>query len=129
LTHSLTTLSSVACDLVRLLVLVSRSRRALAAENLFLRKQLVLFLERKLKPHRAHDSTRLIMVILGRMFFWRDALARISHTVSSRGEGEGRRYEAREAQRAEAYLNSTSSTVSERNEVDAALSRAAAERV
>jgi len=38
LTHSLTTLSSVACDLVRLLVLVSRSRRALAAENLFFRK-------------------------------------------------------------------------------------------
>jgi hypothetical protein len=36
-------LSSVACDLVRLLVLVFRSRRALAAENLFLRKQLALF--------------------------------------------------------------------------------------
>ena len=38
LTHSFTTLSFVA--FVRLLVLVSRSRRALAAENLFLRKQL-----------------------------------------------------------------------------------------
>jgi len=37
LTHSLTTLSSVTCDLVRLLLLVARSRRALAAENLFLR--------------------------------------------------------------------------------------------
>jgi hypothetical protein len=61
LRHSLTTLSSVACDLVRLLVLVSRSRRALAAENLFLRKQLALFQERKMKPHRAYDSTRLIM--------------------------------------------------------------------
>ena len=47
LTHSLNTLSFVACDLVRLLVLVSRSRRALAAENLFLRKQLALFQERK----------------------------------------------------------------------------------
>ena len=43
LKHSLTTMSLVACDLVRLLVLVSRSRRALAAENLFLRKQLALF--------------------------------------------------------------------------------------
>ena len=67
LTHSLNTLSFVACDLVRLLVLVSRSRRALAAENLFLRKQLALFL----KPHRAHDSTRLLMVILARLFAWR----------------------------------------------------------
>src|SRR6516225_8418166 len=71
LTHSLRTLSSVACDLVRLLVLVSRSRRALAAENLFLRKQLALFQERKVKPHRAQDSTRLVMVILARMFLWR----------------------------------------------------------
>src|SRR5215472_6877382 len=77
LTHSLTTLSFVACDLVRLLGLVSRSRRALSAENLFLRKQLALFQERKVKPHRAHDSTRLIMVILGRMFFWRDALVNV----------------------------------------------------
>jgi hypothetical protein len=68
LTHSLTTLSSVACDLARLLMLTSRSRRALAAENLFLRKQLALFQERKVKPHRAHDSTRLVMVILARMF-------------------------------------------------------------
>src|SRR6516162_6741707 len=77
LTHSLRTLSSVACDLVRLLVLVSRSRSALAAENLFLRKQLVLFQEWKVKPHRANDSTRLIMVILGRLFAWRDALVNV----------------------------------------------------
>ena len=61
LTHSLTTLPSVARDLVHLLVLVSRSRRALAAENLFLRKQLALFQERKLKPHRADDSTRVLL--------------------------------------------------------------------
>ena len=77
LTHSLRTLSSVACDLVRLLVLVSRSRRALASKNLFLRKQLALFQERKAKPHRADDSTRLIMVILGRRFAWRDALVNV----------------------------------------------------
>jgi len=61
LTHSLNTLSFVACDLVRLLVLVSRSCRALAAENLFLRKQLALFQERKVKPRRAHDATLLIL--------------------------------------------------------------------
>jgi putative transposase len=77
LTHSLTTLASVARGLVHLLVLVSRSRRALAAENLFLRKQLALFQERKVKPHRADDSTRLLMVILGRMFSWRDALVNV----------------------------------------------------
>src|SRR6516165_6917109 len=63
LMHSLRTLSSVTCDLIRLVVLLSRSRRALAAETLFLRKQLALIQERKVKPHRAHDSTRLVMVI------------------------------------------------------------------
>jgi hypothetical protein len=58
LTDSLITLFFIACDLVRLLMLVSRSRRALAAENLLLRKQLALFQEREVKPHRARDSTR-----------------------------------------------------------------------
>src|SRR6516162_5575622 len=89
LTHSLNTLSFVACDLVRLLVLVSRSRRALAAENLFLRKQLALFQERKVKPHRAHDSTRLVMVILGRMFSWRDALVNIKPDTFIRWHRKG----------------------------------------
>src|SRR5215471_9533042 len=89
LTHSLNTLSFVACDLMRLLVLVSRSRRALAAENLFLRKQLALFQERKVKPHRAHDSTRLIMVILGRMFFWRDALVNVQPNTFLRWHRKG----------------------------------------
>ena len=89
LTHSLTTLSSIARDLVHLLVLVSRSRRALAAENLFLRKQLALFQERKVKPRRAHDSTRLIMVILGRLFAWRDALVNVQPDTFIRWHRKG----------------------------------------
>jgi len=89
LTHSLNTLSFVACDLVRLLLFVSRSRRALAAENLFLRKQLALFQERKVKPHRAHDSTRLSMVILGRMFSWRDALVNVKPDTFLRWHRKG----------------------------------------
>ena len=51
-----------------------RSRRALAAENLFLRKQLALFQERKVKPRTADDATRWIMATLSRLFAWRDAL-------------------------------------------------------
>src|SRR5262249_51784405 len=89
LTHSLTTLSSVACDLARLLMLTSRSRRALAAENLFLRKQLALFQERKVKPHRAHDSTRLVMVILARMFAWRGALVNVQPDTFIRWHRKG----------------------------------------
>jgi hypothetical protein len=89
LTHTFITLSFVACDLVRLLPLVSRSRRALAAENLFLRKQLALFQERKLKPHRAYDSMRLIMVIRGRMFSWRDALVNVQPDTFIRWHRKG----------------------------------------
>src|SRR5215510_1697955 len=89
LIQSLTTLSSIARDLVHLLVLVSRSRRALAAENLFLRKQLALFQERKVKPHRADDSTRLIMVILGRLFAWHDALVNVKPDTFIRWHRKG----------------------------------------
>jgi hypothetical protein len=56
-------------------------------------------------------------------------LARFSHTASQREAGEGRGYEARAAWRAEAYLDSTLSTANKRNEVDAALSRLAADAV
>jgi hypothetical protein len=65
------------------------SRRALAAENLYLRKQLVLFQERKVKPRRAHDSTRLIMAILGRMFSWRDALVNVKPDTFLRWHRKG----------------------------------------
>ena len=41
--HCLRTLSLVVGDLVRLVVLAARPRAALVAENLFLRKQLALF--------------------------------------------------------------------------------------
>ena len=89
LRHSLTTLSSVAYDLVHFLILVARSRRLLAAENLYLRKQLALFQERRVKAHRANDSTRLIMVILGRMFGWRDALVNVKPDTFIRWHRQG----------------------------------------
>jgi putative transposase len=51
-----------------------RSRSSLAAENLFLRKQLAFYQERKVKPRRADNPTRLTLVLLSRWFNWRDAL-------------------------------------------------------
>ena len=53
--HCIRTVSLVVIDLVHLAVLAAYSRRSLAAENLFLRKQLALFQERKVKPRRADD--------------------------------------------------------------------------
>ena len=74
LRHCLVTAMIVLLDFGRLVTVGVRTRRALAAENLFLRKQLALFQERKVKPRRADDSTRWMMATLSRMFEWRDAL-------------------------------------------------------
>jgi len=61
-------------DAVRYLLLGTRSSAALKAENLFLRKQLALYLERKAKPRRTDDATRLSLALLSGLFVWKDAL-------------------------------------------------------
>src|SRR5215470_17783797 len=87
--HCFRTISSVVVDLVRLVFLAAHSRRALAAENLFLRKQLALFQERKVKPRRADDSTRWIMATLSRLFEWRDALVNVKPDTLIRWHRKG----------------------------------------
>jgi hypothetical protein len=47
-------------DGMRYLTLLARSRAALAAENLFLRKQLPLYQEQEIKPRRFDNITRFI---------------------------------------------------------------------
>ena len=61
-------------DGLRFIRLSLRPHCALAAENLFLRKQLALYLERKVKPGRASDASRLTLVLLSSLFAWRRAL-------------------------------------------------------
>ena len=61
-------------DLGRLLLLAVRPRVVLAAENLFLRKQVALFQERQVKPRRANDACRWLMAAVSRLFDWRMAL-------------------------------------------------------
>jgi hypothetical protein len=77
LAHFFRIFRQVLVDLSRFVFLFSRPRVALAAENLFLRKQLTLFQERKVRPRRADDSTRWMMATLSRMFQWRDALVNV----------------------------------------------------
>lgn len=57
--------------LIRLFV---SSHATIIAENLFLRKQLALLQERKVKPQRSTAATRAVMVLLSRFFEWRKAL-------------------------------------------------------
>ena len=54
--------------------LTFRSTQSVKAENLFLRRQLALYVERGVKPRRIHPMTRLSLAILSRFFNWRDAL-------------------------------------------------------
>ena len=61
-------------DLATYSWLLLRPQSALAAENLFLRKQLAMFQERKTKPRRPDTPIRIALVLLSRIFNWRDAL-------------------------------------------------------
>ena len=61
-------------DLAGLVALSLRPRRAVEAENLFLRRQLALYLERGAKPGRVDAATRVSLAVLSRLFDWRDAL-------------------------------------------------------
>jgi putative transposase len=67
----------LAGDAIRFLALCFRPRTSLAAENLFLRKQLAFYQERKIKPRRADNPTRLTLVLLSRWFEWQSALTMV----------------------------------------------------
>jgi putative transposase len=79
--HRLRTLMPLICmpptllgDGMRFLLLCLRPSPALAAENLFLRKQLALYQERHVQPRRATNTIRLAFIYLARWFDWRQAL-------------------------------------------------------
>jgi putative transposase len=61
-------------DAFRWVLLLFRSAEALRAENLFLRRQLALYIERGMPPHRVDAATRASLALLARLFDWRDAL-------------------------------------------------------
>jgi len=72
--HLPQTIHGITRALVSLALSAMRSRAQLAAENLFLRKQLALYQERKVKPRRADDATRIILAGLSRFLAWRQLL-------------------------------------------------------
>jgi len=69
---------TILADGMRCLALLARSRTALAAENLFLRKQLAFYQERKIKPRRFDNIARFILVLLSHCFAWRNALTNVT---------------------------------------------------
>jgi len=69
---------ALVADGMRFITLLARSRSSLAVENLFLRKQLAFYQERKIKPRRFDNVTRFILVLISRGFAWQDALANVT---------------------------------------------------
>jgi hypothetical protein len=61
-------------DALRWVVLLFRSTEAVRAENLFLRRQLALYIERGVRPRRADAPTRVSLAVLAKLFDWRGAL-------------------------------------------------------
>jgi putative transposase len=82
-------LSMLLADGVRYVGLCLRSPTALAAENLFLRKQLALCRERSITPRRATPATRLTLVWLARWFDWRRALVIVQPATLIRWHRQG----------------------------------------
>ena len=87
--HFVQTILGVLWDGLMFLRLWLRPSVAVAAENLFLRKQLGLFLERKVKPRRATDSIRFTLGQLSRWFDWREALVVVQRETLTRWHRTG----------------------------------------
>jgi putative transposase len=87
--HLAEMLLTLLVDVIRFLRLCLRPAPVLAAENLFLRKQLALYQERQAKPRRATNATRLVLVWLGQWFEWRQALAIVQPQTFLRWHRQG----------------------------------------
>ena len=83
------TLLTLLGDGMRYVMLRLRSPAALAAENLFLRKQLALYRERSITPRRATLATRFTMVWLARWFDWHRALVIVRPATLIRWHRQG----------------------------------------
>jgi hypothetical protein len=84
----LLTLFDLFLDALRFIRLSLEPRCTLAAENLFLRKQLALYLERQVAPRRPRAAAKLTLVLLSRLFPWRQALTIVKPDTFVAGIGK-----------------------------------------
>jgi putative transposase len=61
-------------DVLWFVIVALRPTRDVAAENLFLRRQLAMYVERGVKPRRPDVATRVSLALLSRLFDWRASL-------------------------------------------------------
>src|SRR6516225_5713888 len=68
------TASELLCDGLLFLKTIAYPRASLAAEILFLRKQLAYYQEHQIKARRLTDGSRLSLLLWSRFFDWKSAL-------------------------------------------------------
>jgi hypothetical protein len=74
LCSAFSTMGELLRDGLQFLTTISRSRAALAAEILFLRKQLAYYQDHRIRPRRLRDASRLCLLFWSRLFDWQAAL-------------------------------------------------------
>jgi putative transposase len=87
--HAVFVIRELAADNTRLAILSCHCQGALAAENLFVRRQLALFLERQFRPHRTTDASRFLMARLSRFFDGRSSLVLVKSGTLIRWHRQG----------------------------------------
>src|ERR1035441_5753897 len=80
----LTVLWELLRDGLQFLNVLARSRTAVAAEVLFLRKQLAYYRDHQIRPRRLTDAARLSLVLWSRLFEWKEALMVVTDRKSTR---------------------------------------------
>src|SRR6202022_1513299 len=82
-------LINAAHDGLRLVRQMACSHSALAAENLFLRKQLAFYQEHKIRPRRLSNAARFSLLLWSRLFVWQAALTIVKPFTLLRWRREG----------------------------------------
>ena len=76
-------------DGLQFLRTISHSRAALAAEILFLRKQLAYYQDHRIRPRRLRDASRLCLLFWSRLFDWQAALVVVKTSTFIRWHRKG----------------------------------------
>ena len=76
-------------DGLQFLTTIPRSRAALAAEILFLRKQLAYYQDHRIRPRRLRDASRLCLLFWSRLFDWQAALVVVKTSTFIRWHRKG----------------------------------------
>ena len=77
------------CDVLALARLAVTPRAQLVAENLFLRKQLALYQERRVRPRRPDPEARAVLVLLSHLVDWRSLLTVVKPETLIRWHRQG----------------------------------------